>query len=87
MTLEQGWLHALILAHLIRPTIWATGGATADRHAAHTALRLVTDPVYAATWLRNFSPLLRPAESLEVGPLMRAEYALLRSLHRDAWAS
>ena len=72
MTLEQGWLHALILAHLVQQS-----RGYSPENAAHWALVRVRRQEIAHTWR---TPMYAtPAEG--------AISALLRSIHRDAWAS
>jgi len=72
MTLEQGWLHALILAHLVQQSRGYSPG-----NAAHWALVRVRRPEIAAI----------TAPPLYATPIEAAISALLRSIHRDAWAS
>ncbi len=73
MTLEQGWLHALILAHLWkhdRPRL-------SDREAAELGIRGV----------RVRSDPGSPYRQGSASPSHEALRTFLRSLHRDAWAS
>lgn len=72
MTIADGWLHALILAHLVQQS-----RGYSPENAAHWALVRVRRQEIARTWM---TPMYAtPAEE--------AISALLRSLHRDAWAS
>lgn len=76
MILAQGWLHALILAHLLKHA-WPT---LPPARCATVARILVEDADAAWSWLLRASP---------GGPGHggSAERAYLRSIHRDAWAS
>jgi len=72
VTLEQGWLHALILAHLVQQS-----RGYSPENAAHWALVRVRRQEIAHTW----------RTPMYATPTEEAISAYLRSLHRDAWAS
>ncbi len=76
MTLEQGWLHALILAHLVRLECGCS-----ELAAVHWAETRVRSAYLSRVWVE--------LDARDPAPTVasHAIASLLRSIHRDAWAS
>lgn len=79
MTIEQGWLHALLLAHLWK---YDRRGLT-DREAARLGLQWVRECPHQQSMLwqtvETYPELARPSQL--------AVSTVIRAIHKDAWAS